>query len=69
MTHCCYFDLQSLAVANKATFRNCLVAMRPRSTRHDLPTTHDVLNNLHNKFVQWLQDMSADIEVSWKSCH
>ena len=63
MTHPCCSGLQSLAVANKTAFRNCLVAMRPNSMRHDLPTTYDILNNLHNKFVQWVQDMSTANDV------
>ena len=40
--------------------------MRPKSTKHDLPTTHDILNHLHNKFVQWLEDTSTEIEVKSK---
>jgi hypothetical protein len=55
--------LQSLAVANKAMFRNCLVAMRPKTTNADVPTTHDVMSHLHNEFVGWLQELKADIEV------
>lgn len=54
---------QSLAVANKAIFRNCLVAMRPKTTKADVPTTHDVMSHLHNEFVGWLQELKADIEV------
>ncbi|KAH9012213.1 hypothetical protein EDB83DRAFT_2202540, partial [Lactarius deliciosus] len=54
--------LQSLAVANKVVFRNCLVAMRPKTTKQDLPTTYDIMNHLHNKFNEWLRNMSADIE-------
>jgi len=54
---------QSLAVANGATFRNCLVAMRPKSTLLDLPSTHDVVNHLHNEFVRWLSELQAEIKV------
>ena len=45
-------------------FRNCLVAMRPKSTLTDLPTTHDVITHLHNKFVKWLAQLKKDVEVS-----
>jgi len=58
---------QSLAVVNKTTFRNCLVSMRPSTMTHDLPTTHGVVNHLHNEFVRWLRQLNADIEVSY-SC-
>ncbi|KAF8478745.1 hypothetical protein DFH94DRAFT_619600, partial [Russula ochroleuca] len=56
-------DDQSLAVANKATFCNCLVAMRPKTIKADLPTTYNVMSHLHNEFVGWLQQLKADIEV------
>ena len=38
--------------------------MRPKSTLQDLPTTRDVGNHLHNKFVKWLAWLKDDIEVS-----
>lgn len=37
--------------------------MRPKTTDADLPTTHDILNHLHNEFVKWLQQLKTDIEV------
>ncbi|KAF8495282.1 hypothetical protein F5888DRAFT_1590632, partial [Russula emetica] len=43
-------DDQALAVANKAMFRNCLVAMRPKAKTLDLPSTHDVTKYIHNKW-------------------
>ncbi|KAF8224865.1 hypothetical protein L208DRAFT_1308647, partial [Tricholoma matsutake] len=42
---------------------NCLVAMRPKSMLQDLPTTHDVVNHLHNEFVKWLAQLKEDIDV------
>jgi hypothetical protein len=36
--------------------------MRPKTTKADVPTTHDVMSHLHNEFVGWLQEMKADIE-------
>ncbi|KIK00943.1 hypothetical protein K443DRAFT_36310, partial [Laccaria amethystina LaAM-08-1] len=56
-------DDQSLSIANKTMFRNCLVAMRPKSRLHDLPTTHDIVNHLHNEFVRWLAQLKEDIDV------
>jgi hypothetical protein len=67
ITYFCCSNLQSLAVTNKIVFHNCLVAMWPKSTKLDMPTTHNILNHLYNKFIQWLQDISTAIEVSWKS--
>lgn len=57
-------DDQSLAVANKPSFRNCLLAMRPKTIRPDLPSTHEVTKYLHNEFVAWLKTLKNDIEVS-----
>ncbi|KAF8232058.1 hypothetical protein L208DRAFT_1064199, partial [Tricholoma matsutake] len=56
-------DDQSLAVAGKTAFRNCLVAMRPKSISLNLPTTHDVVKHLHNEFVRWIDRLKQDIEV------
>lgn len=55
---------QSLAVANKATFRNCLVAMRPKAIKADLPSTHDVQTYLHNQFVEFFNELKAKFKVS-----
>ncbi|KAF8238335.1 hypothetical protein L208DRAFT_1242783, partial [Tricholoma matsutake] len=57
-------DDQFLSVAAKTTFRNCLVAMRPKSNSQDLLTTQDVTSHLHNKFVKWLAQLKNNIEVS-----
>jgi hypothetical protein len=51
-------------VASKATFRNCLVAMRPKAKIVDLPSTHNVTKYIHNQFVEWLKDLKKDIAVS-----
>jgi hypothetical protein len=44
--------------------------MRPKTTKADVPTTCDIMSHLHNKFVGWLQELKADIEVleiiTWK---
>ena len=60
-------DDQALTVANKATFRNCLVAMRPKTLRVDLPSTHEVTMYIHNKFIMWLKELKTDIEVSYNA--
>ncbi|KAF8235081.1 hypothetical protein L208DRAFT_1065881, partial [Tricholoma matsutake] len=54
-------DDQSLAVVGKTTFRNCLVAMRPKSISLDLPTTYNVVKHLHNEFVRWIDQLKQDI--------
>ncbi|KAG6905216.1 hypothetical protein DXG01_004119 [Tephrocybe rancida] len=54
-------DDQSLALANKAVFRNILVAMRPKATSADLPSTYDVKVHIHNEFVKWLKELKDDI--------
>jgi hypothetical protein len=57
------FD-QALALTEKAIFRNCLVAMRPKTTRKDLPSRHDIEVYIHNAFVGWLKSLKAEILVS-----
>ncbi|GLB39419.1 hypothetical protein LshimejAT787_0605810 [Lyophyllum shimeji] len=54
-------DDQSLAVASKPIFRNCLVTMRPKTTNTDLPSTHEVLVNLHNKFTVHMAEVRESI--------
>jgi hypothetical protein len=41
--------------------------MRPKTTKADVPTTHDIMSHLHNEFVGWLQELKADIEVLGQS--
>jgi hypothetical protein len=37
--------------------------MRPKSTLLDLPSTHDVVNHLHNEFVRWMGKLETEIKV------
>ena len=55
---------QALALAEKPIFRNCLVAMRPKTTRKDLPSRHDIEVYIHNEFVDWLKTLKNEIIVS-----
>jgi hypothetical protein len=59
----CFNILQSLAVMNKATFRNCLVAMRPKTANIDLPSTHDISSYIHNAFIKFLNELKGEIQV------
>jgi hypothetical protein len=52
-----------LAIANKTTFWNCLVMMRPKTVVADLLTTHNVTVHLHNEYVDWIAQLGADIKV------
>lgn len=56
-------DDQALALADNATFKNCLVAMRPRATSADLPSTHDVTVYINNEFIAVLTQLKARITV------
>jgi hypothetical protein len=38
--------------------------MRPRATKMDVPSTHDVKVHLHNECVDWLKGIKKDILVS-----
>jgi hypothetical protein len=55
---------QALAVAEKPIFRNCLVAMRPKTMRKDLPSRHGIEVYIHNEFVDWLKTLKNEILVS-----
>ncbi|KAF5368777.1 hypothetical protein D9615_010411 [Tricholomella constricta] len=55
-------DDQALLLADKASFRNCLVSMRPEARRADLPSSHEVRAFIHNAFVERLNDLKRDIE-------
>ncbi len=57
---------QALALAEKPVFRNCLVVMRPKTTRKDLPSRHDIEVYIHNEFVDWLKTLKSEILVSKK---
>jgi hypothetical protein len=59
----CY-SLQSLVVADKTTFRNCLVTMRPRTRTSELASTHEVTTHIHNEFVEYMKNLKEEFEVS-----
>jgi hypothetical protein len=64
---------QPLALADNPAFRNALIAMRPKSTTSDLPTTYDVKVFLHNAFVKHMTKVKEEITVSnlpsqWLKC-
>ncbi|KAF8222375.1 hypothetical protein L208DRAFT_1214030, partial [Tricholoma matsutake] len=54
-------DDQSLAVASKASFRNCLIIMRLKTIIPDLPSTHTVSDYIHNQFVAQLKKLNTEI--------
>jgi hypothetical protein len=56
--------LQPLALASKPAFRNCLVAMKPRAKKTDLPSRHDVEVHISNQFSQHIADLKRRIAVS-----
>ena len=56
--------LQSLALTDNAAFRNCLVAMHPKTSSGKLPSAYNVSTHLHNQTQQWLAKLKVDILVS-----
>jgi hypothetical protein len=56
---------QALLLADKPTFRNCLVAMRPTTKSADLPSSYDIKIYLNNAFVNHLEQLTNDIKVSY----
>ena len=61
--------LQSLAVADKTTFRNCLVAMRPKAKNIDIPSSHIVNTYIHNQFADQIKQLKTDITVGYIYSH
>ena len=55
--------VQSFAVANKAIFHNCLVAMQPATTNMDLPSAHDISTFIHNSFIKFFDKLRVTIQV------
>ena len=66
--HCVQTELiltfQSLAIVDKATFRNCLVSMHPNSIKADIPTTHAITLYIQNQFVEFINKLKETICVS-----
>ena len=61
---------KSLAMADKATFQNCLVSMRMKTITKELPSTHNVWVYVHNKFVEHLRSLKKAFMVSgWQICN
>lgn len=60
---------QGLAVVEIPVFRNCLIAMRPRTMPKDLPSKHAVGVYIHNEFVGWLKKIKGEIMVSDNCIH
>ncbi|KAF8225168.1 hypothetical protein L208DRAFT_1018610, partial [Tricholoma matsutake] len=54
-------DDQLLAVVDKALFRNCLITMRPKTIKNNLPSTHDVSVYIHNCFIEQLKLLKKEI--------
>ncbi|KAI0731265.1 hypothetical protein C8Q76DRAFT_586230, partial [Earliella scabrosa] len=44
----------ALAHADKVTFTNCLVVMRPRTLRSELPTRSTVRTRIENEYAKYL---------------
>ena len=55
---------QALLVADDPTFTNCLVVMRPKTTKEELPSRAVVRTNIKNKFVQFIKGIRSDIAAS-----
>jgi hypothetical protein len=56
-------SLQAFELANKLAFRNCLVTMRPQTTKQDLPSAHNIKMFLCKEFTKHIKGLVAKIEV------
>ncbi|GLB45657.1 hypothetical protein LshimejAT787_2500490 [Lyophyllum shimeji] len=57
-------DDQAFALASKGLFRNCLVAMRPRTKASNLPSSYDVSVHIHKAFVTYMAGLKGEIEAA-----
>ena len=55
---------QAINVANKPAFTNCLVAMRPKTTREELPSAWTCRKVITNSFVDYLEQLCIDIAAA-----
>jgi hypothetical protein len=67
LSTCSLIPPQSLALANKAAFKNCLVAMRPKTKNCELPSRHDVETHISNEFTKFISDLKQRISVGYSS--
>ncbi|RDX49550.1 hypothetical protein OH76DRAFT_1324181, partial [Lentinus brumalis] len=51
----------ALLLADDIHFRNCLVTMRPKTTRSELPTRSTVRARINNEFVDLIDNIKASI--------
>lgn len=50
------WSAKAFALAEKPSFRNCLVTMRPSTRREEIPSTHIVRTQILNNFADYLSD-------------
>ena len=50
-------------MADKATFRNCLVAMQSTTTRAGIPSTHKVKMYTVNTFAKFFKALKVDVQI------
>lgn len=62
-THRLSIPPQAIALAEKAAFKNCLVAMRPKTKNCELPSRHDVEIHIKNQFTSLISDLKQSITV------
>ncbi|OJT02272.1 Zinc finger BED domain-containing protein RICESLEEPER 2 [Trametes pubescens] len=55
---------QALLVADDVTFTNCLVAMRPKTTREDLPRRDTVRTRIQNAFDDYITVTRKNIDAA-----
>ncbi len=53
-----------MLTADTPTFTNCLVAMRPKTGKSELPTRWTVRTNIINNFVDFMTDLKAAIDAA-----
>ena len=66
LAHRRWIPLQAIALADKAAFKNCLVAMRPKTKNCELPSRHDVEIHIQNEFTSLIAALKESITVRKK---
>ena len=60
----CASHSQALLVADDPTFTNCLVVMRPKTTKEELPSRAVVRTNIKNNFIRFIKTVRADVRAA-----
>jgi hypothetical protein len=60
---------KALLTADKISFKNVLLSIKPDLKKNDLPSSHNLTIYIKNKFTDHIGNLKKVIEVSYKQFH